>query len=93
MLACLLACVRASLRPVVRVKTKLSRPLYVSLISCFNGVRAESSTSKKRKKRAVEQTAGVRTAGPSPKRSRIDAVLDRAISCLKKIQELKSSLR
>ncbi|KAL3718470.1 hypothetical protein ACJRO7_003580 [Eucalyptus globulus] len=63
------------------------------LPSSFSVGTQESSTSKKRKKRAVEQTAGVRAAGPSPKRSRIDAVLDRAISCLKKIQELKSSLR
>ncbi|KAF8009343.1 hypothetical protein BT93_J0364 [Corymbia citriodora subsp. variegata] len=64
--------------------------------SSFTVATQESSNSRKRKKRVVQETASTRAeAGPSPlkKRSRIDAVLDRAISCLRKIQELKASLR
>ncbi|XP_048140115.1 uncharacterized protein LOC125316249 [Rhodamnia argentea] len=61
-----------------------------SPLSSSFSVSTQESTCRKRKKRGVQEMVGIR-AGPSPKQGRIDAVLDRAKSCLQKIQDLKTS--
>ncbi|KAI3409509.1 uncharacterized protein J3R85_019256, partial [Psidium guajava] len=61
-----------------------------SPLSSSFSVTTQESTCRKRKKRGVQEKAGIR-ASPAPKRGRIDAVLDRAKSCLQKIQDLKTS--